>query len=182
MRTSRWNTPYKVLSNDKDFRLYTQNIEYKDKVYGYPVLNKVFDKVLKNPFLDGGYTFLLSCDFNYIIPQLAAKAIENKAVEMNKLPYWYNVIRNHKTQDEYLELFIGESGAPDLLIIDGVFAKTNVNNIDKVRELLNRFEDTPIFIIISGGVGPDIFENIVYAPYNRFIHFGDVPRKKNIVL
>lgn len=186
MRTNRWNTPYKVLNNPKDFRDYAADVVIKngqkESRYSHIMLVDKFNKVLQDPLIDGGYTYLLSCDYNYVIPELAAKAVEDKVLEMGRLPYWYNVVRNHRSQDEYLNMFISESGLPDLLIIDGLFAKTNINNVDKVRELLDKFEDTPIYIIISGGYGPEVFKQVVFAPFNRFIHFGDTPGKEDIYI
>ena len=88
-----------------------------------------------------------------------------------------NVIKNHKQEDERLADFLSENLNIDLLIIDGLYTKTNVNNIDKVRELLALFDNIPIYVIISGGFGPEFFINQVFCPFNVFIHFGDSPRR-----
>lgn len=178
MRYNKIGTPYKVIQNDTDYTVYTSNITYKERPISYKKMNKVFEETLKDPFKDDSYIYLLSCDYNNIIPQLAAKAVEKSVLERGRVCYWYNVIRNHKSEDEALKNYIQEYCEPDLLIIDGAYTKTNVNNIDKIRELLSLFDNIPIYVIISGGVGTEFFTTQVFSPFNKFIHFGDTPRRK----
>lgn len=178
MRFTKSRTPYRVLNNNSDFRNYTSNVTYKEKPITWKKLNKVFDTTLENVFAEDSYVYLLSSDYNNIIPQLAAREVEKKVIEGNQCAYWYNVIHNHKMEDEKLKTFMEENYTPDVLIIDGVFTKTNVNNIDKLRELLSLFDSIPIYVVISGGFGPDFFSTQVFCPFNKFIHFGDTPRKK----
>ena len=174
----RVGIPYKVRGNDTDFFSFTQDCEFNKKPISWRSQNKVFEKYLHNPLQEEFYTFLISCDYNNVIPQLAATAIVNKTRELCRVPFWYNVSKNHKQEDERLMEFYQENNGIDLLIIDGVYTKTNINNIDKVRELLALFDNIPVYIIISGGFGPEFFENQVFCSFNLFIHFGASPRKK----
>ena len=170
--------PYRVRANDSDFSSFTCNVTYKDKPISWQSQNKVFQSYLDNPFREEYYTYLLSCDYNSTIPQLAATAITTRAKDDNKVVYWYNVSKNHKQEDLRLLDFLDSNLGIDLLVIDGVYTKTNVNNIDKIRELLALYDNIPVYIIISGGFGPEFFMNQVFCPFNLFIHFGDCPRKK----
>ena len=173
----RTGIPYKVRANDSDYSAFTITQTFKEKPVSYKKQNEVFAKYLENPFREEYYTYLLSSDYNNIIPQLPATATTAKAKAENKVVFWYNVIKNHKQEDERLADFLSENLNIDLLIIDGLYTKTNVNNIDKVRELLALFDNIPIYVIISGGFGPEFFINQVFCPFNVFIHFGDSPRR-----
>lgn len=173
----RTGIPYKVRANDSDYSSFTITQTFKEKPVSYKKQNEVFAKYLENPFREDCYTYLLSCDYNGIIPQLAATAITAKAKDLDKSVFWYNVSKNHKAEDERFTDFLSDITGLDLLVIDGVYTKTNVNNIDKVRELLAVFDNIPVYVIISGGFGPEFFINQVFCPFNLFIHFGDSPRK-----
>ena len=176
----KFGVPYKVRANDSDYTCFIKDVEYKGKPISWKSQNKVFQKWLSNPFQEECYTFLLSCDYDNIIPQLAATAILTKVKEEDKSVFWYNISKNHKHEDERLQEYLEEYLNLDLLIIDGVYTKTNINNIDKLRELLTVFDDIPVYVIISGGFGPDFFSQQVFCAYNLFIHFGDQPRRKVI--
>lgn len=173
----RSGVPYKARGNDTDYSAFTITQTFKDRPISYKKQNEVFSKYLENPFREEYYTYLLSSDYNNVIPQLAATAITTKAKDSDKVVFWYNVAKNHQQEDKRLTEFLSENLALDLLVIDGVYTKTNINNIDKVRELLAIYEDIPVYIIISGGFGPDFFINQVFCPFNLFIHFGDNPRR-----
>lgn len=97
---------------------------------------------------------------------------------MGNMPFWYNVMKNQKLEDKRLYDVIHERQTQiDLLIIDGIYSQTNINNIDKLRSLMATFDDLPIYVIISGGFGPEVFDTKVFYSYNKFIHFRDIPRK-----
>lgn len=176
----RVGVPYRVRANDADYSSFTTNVEYKDKPVSWKSQNKVFQEYLNNPFKEECYTYVLSCDYNNIIPQLAIKNLVTKLQDENKNVFWYNISKNHKQEDERLCSYIQETGCVDVLIIDGLYTKTNINNIDKLRELLALFDDIPVYVIVSGGFGPTFFMEQVFCPFNLFIHFNDSPRKKTI--
>jgi len=178
IRRPKIGIPYRTRENPENFLNYTTSVTFNDKPVSYKRQNEVFIKFMENPFKDEYYTFLLSCESNNVIPQLAAKTITSRFVAEKKSVFWYNVSKNHKREDERLKDFLAEMVSLDALVIDGAYTKTNINNIDKIRELSAMFDNIPIFVIIAGGFGPDFYRTQVFNPFNLFIHFGDAPRKK----
>lgn len=169
--------PWKVKNNDTDFFKFTSTITYDDKPISWQKQNKVFYNWLKDPFKEESYIYLLSCDYNIVLPQLAATSIVKSTKQKGGTCFWYNIIKNHKQEDERLKEFLIENESIDLLVIDGVYAKTNINNIDKLRELLAIFDSIPVYVIISGMFGPALFKDLVYHSFNLFMHFGSAPRR-----
>lgn len=156
---------------------YTMDLPYKDKIIPAEKQNHVFKKYLSNPLQP--CTYLLSTKYNSHLLKAAVSEIENAFSKENMVSYTYNIIKNHKTEDERMKQFLVENNNFDALIIDGVFTNTNVNNIDKLRALVSVFEDIPILVLISGDMcGPIFFEDRVFLPFNKFIHFGDIPKRK----
>lgn len=162
--------PTRVLDNPTDFLSYVEGINYNGKII-YPANQiKVYEKTLKKP-LENNYIYLMSCDYNNILPQLAVKKLYDIVSEHYPC-FWYNVSINHKSEDTRLVEFVDNYPDMSLLVIDGVYSRTNINNIDKVRELLALFDYIPICVIISGDTGPEVFTKIVNHPFNACIHFG----------
>ena len=169
--------PNRLYKNETSYVPYIEDITYKERISTWKKQNEVFNKKLENP-LENNDIYLLSCGHNNMIPQLAANCIVKKTLEKGGVPFWYNIMRNQRLEDKRLYDLIHEYQAQiDLLIIDGIYSNTNINNIDKLRSLLATFDDIPTFIIISGGFGPEVFENKVFYSYNKFIHFRDIPRR-----
>lgn len=170
--------PARVINNKTDFLAYTDDVQYNGKMSTWRKQFSKFKENLENPTADSNLIYLLSCPHNNMIPQLAANAIAEKAIEMGNMPFWYNVMKNQKLEDKRLYDVIHERQTQiDLLIIDGIYSQTNINNIDKLRSLMATFDDLPIYVIISGGFGPEVFDTKVFYSYNKFIHFRDIPRK-----
>lgn len=170
--------PFKVFDNKTNFLDYTSNVQLGDRVVGWKAQNQLFEKTVADPFAGGDYLYIISSSYNHILPQLAANKIVEAVEQKHLAPYWYNVIKNHKTEDQKIQQYVEEFNEIDLLVIDGVFSKTNINNIDKLRELIATYEGIPIIVLVSGGFGPEIFKEQVFCAFNKFLHFAESSRKK----
>ena len=155
---------------------YTADIPYRDKTILADKQNEVFRKYLENVKQPG--TYLISTQYNTSLLKAASSEIVKKATEEEVFCYEYNIIKNRNDEDRYLKEFLLTDKYLDLLIISGVFVNRNINNVDKLRELIETYEDIAKVILISGGIGYQFFEERVNLPYNKFIHFNDVVRKR----
>lgn len=169
--------PLRIRRNRAKFIPYVDDVQFKERMSTYQKQTDTFIKQLENP-LESNEIYLLSCNHNNMLPQLAAKAVVDRARKLGGVPFWYSVIKNQKLEDKRLYDLVHEYQSQiDLLVIDGIYATTNINNIDKLRGLLTTFDGIPIYVIISGGFGPEVFEDKVFYSYNKFIHFRDIPRR-----
>lgn len=171
--------PLRIKDSEVDLFDYIDTIEYEEgRVFTCSKVTKVLKKLLEAPDTPGS-VYLLSSNYNNIISQIAASSIVSKVNQRNQGIFWYNIAKNHKLEDNRLDLFLHEQDI-DFLIIDGLFSKTNVNNIDKLRELIAVYDYTTIYVVISGSLGCDFFKNLVFLPFNAFVHFLDRPRSKKV--
>lgn len=166
------------LYRDFDVTLYTKQVSFNDATYSAEVQNKVYNKTLKEPVGNGGYVYLVSVESNNSIAQTACKNLLLSAVSKGAIGFWFNVL-NFKTCWEMLQSIETTYGGLDFLVVDGVFANTNRNNVDSLRYLLSIYNTIPVCVSISGQSGADFFKQSVFCGFNKFIHFSDIPSARN---
>lgn len=156
---------------------YTEDIVHREKHVPAEKQNYVFKKFLAE-LPESPCIYLISTKFNINLLKAATQAIKTSADMKGFLVQSYNIAKNHYIEDKRLTRDIQERGEPEIFIIEGVYANTAIQNIDKLRELIEVFDSIPVIVQISGEIGPLFFEDRVFLPYNKFIHFNNVPRKK----
>lgn len=150
---------------------YITSVEYDHSVFLAKAQKNVFQKLLKNPFMDS-YILLLSSKSINTTAQMAAKLLMEEVLKKGGTPFWFNVLQYQK-EFKRLEAFKDNFNGIDFLIIDGLFSKTNINYIDCLRTLLSVYDDIPVVTIISGCTGIEFFKQQVFCGFNKFVHFGD---------
>jgi hypothetical protein len=158
---------------------YVTDVVDNGVVYTAREQKEKFETLITGGFSEDGFVYLLSCEQENYIPKTLGKIIYNCLVEANKNVYWFNLL--DRKEDSRLEDYENEMGIPDALIIDGLFAKTNINHIDKVRALISMYSNLPIFVIVSGTSGVDMFQNQVFVKYDGFLHFSKNKKIKRVI-
>ena len=164
------------LYNTFSVKNYIKKVNFRDSEYSAKSQSNALERTLKDPFSDS-YVLLLSSESNNITAQMGAKLLLEQVLKKGGTPFWFNIL-NYQKEFVRLEDFKNNFNGIDYLIIDGLFAKTNINYLDALRLLLSLYQDIPICVIISGTNGIDYFKNQVFCGFNRFVHFGDDQKVK----
>lgn len=168
------------LFKDFDVTLYTKPIDFNEHLYSAEIQNKVYLKTFDKPVGNGGYVFVISSESNNSIAQTAAKKLLQSALNKGAIGFWFNIL-NFKTCFERLKSIEASYGGLDFLVIDGIFANTNRNNLDSLRYLLSIYTTIPVCVVLSGNEGPTFFKQSVFCGFNKFIHFSDIPATRNML-